>query len=254
MTIQYFTPRAVYLRCSLRAGLWSGDTEPTQFSDPINFTRVELTVPPQETEKLISNRIADYGEAIDSQNKPTDPASVTMEFSTLTPRMIELAIGADVSEVTQSTAGVTDEAITTALNIWVPAANRYWSSSGISLKTSGDVAVDAAKYEVDTVLGMIKAIHADAVGTGMTLSYTKADRTYEKYEAGKAKSAYVKLIGQALDMVTGNTGILEIHKASLAAGGNFDPVAGGYLAGTLAGDLISPTGYNSPWQYQAVTA
>jgi hypothetical protein len=62
------------------------------------------------------------------------------------------------------------------------------------------------------------------------------------------------LVGQALDMVTNKTGILEVHKASLAAGGAFDPVAGGYLSGALAGDLVTPTGYASPWRWQSVTA
>ena len=253
--MKLFTPRAVYLRCSLRVGLWNGDTPPSQFSDPINFTKVEITTPVQEQEKLISNMIESYGEALDSQNKPTDPASVAVEFSTLTARMIELATGADVAEQIQATGGVLDEIIDTDLDIWMPSANRYWDESVAPvLKTAADAVVDPSKYEYDATVGYIKAIHADAVGTGMKLSYTKAARTWEEYSAGKAKSAYVQLIGQALDQVTNQTGILEIHKASLAADGNFDPVAGGYLSGTLNGDLITPTGYASPWRWQAVTA
>ncbi len=252
MTIAFHTPRAVYLRCELRVGLWNGETPPSEFSDPINFTKAEITVPPQEQEQLISNMISSYGEALDSQNKPTDPASAALDFSTLTPRMIELALGADVSEVSQTGSGVADEAVDMALDIWVPLARRYLDSgTALTLKTSGDVPVDAAKFEVDYTLGMIKAIHADAVGSGMKASYTSADRTWEEYAAGKAKSGYVQLIGQALDKVTARTGILEIHKASLAAGGAFDPVAGGYLKGSLEGDLVTPTGYASPWRWQA---
>jgi len=255
MAIAYHTPRAIYLRCALRAGLWSGDTAPTQFSDPINFDQVEINTPVQETEALISNMIDSYGSALDSQNRPTDPANVNLEFSTLTPHLINLAIGATVAESTQSSATVTDESVDTALNIWVPLANEFLdSSTALTLKTSGDVSVDAAKFEVDYTAGMIKAIHADAVGSGMKATYDTAARTWEQYEAGNAVSSYVMLRGQALDLVTGETGILQIHKASLAAGGAFDPVAGGHLRGTLAGDMITPTGYTSPWRWSAVTA
>lgn len=255
MTIQLHTPRAVYLRCELRVGLWNGDTPPSEFSDPMNFTKAEINVPPQEQEKLLSNMISTYGEALDSQNKPTDPAAASLEFSTLTPRMIELALGADVTEETQTGDTVTDEAFDTALDIWVPLANRYLDSgTAMFLETSADVEVATTKYEVDYVNGMIKAIHADAVGTGMKATYDTITRTWEEYAAGKAKSGYVQLIGQAIDKVTAKTGILEIYKASLAAGGAFDPVVGGYLNGNLQGDLITPTGYASPWRWQAVTA
>lgn len=255
MTIAYHTPRATYLRCELRVGLWSGDTAPTNFSDPINFTKVELTSPVQETETLLSNMITGYGTALDSQNKPTEAATLSATFDTVTPYLINLALGADVAEQTQTGAGVVDELVTTALNIWVPLANRYLDDAvAATMKTNGDVAVTADKFEVDYVNGMVKAIHADAVGTDWKLSYTTDTRTWEEYDAGQAKSAYVQLRGQAIDMVSNETGILEVFKASLAADGAFDPVVGGYLAGNVAGDMIAPTGYTSPWRWQNVTA
>lgn len=258
MAIAYSTPRAIYLRCALRVGVWDGDTPPTSYSDPVNFTKAEISNPTQEAEQLISNMIASYGSAIDSQQKPTEPASIALEFNTLTPRLIAVALGADLSEVTQSSGDVTAEAVTTQLNAWVPLANRYITAHGtgteIVLKTSpGGVTVDSSKYELDLTLGLIKAIHADAVGA-MTIDYTKAARTYEKYEGGQAKTAYVKLWGEAYDAVSQKSGILVVHKANLAADGAFDPVVGGYLAGSLSGDLIAPTGTNSPVEWHLVTA
>lgn len=255
MTIAYHTPRAVYLRCELRVGLWSGDTAPTQFSDAINFDKVEITTPVQETESLLSNMITGYGSALDSQNKPTDPANAALEFSTLTPRLIELALGATVSEQTQTGATVTDEVITTALNIWVPLANQYLDSgTALVLKNSSDTVIDTSKYDVDYVNGLIKATHADAAGTGWKATYDTITRTWERYESGNAASEYVMVVGQALDKVANTYGRLQIHKVNLAAAGAFDPVAGGHLRGSLAGDMITPTGYTSPWRFEAVTA
>lgn len=252
------TPRAIYLRCELKAGLWSGDTAPTSYSDPLNFTKVELTSPKQEKEELISNMSSNYGAAIDSQNKPTESASASLEFSTMPPWLLAIVLGADVAEQSQSVGAVAAEVITTALNVWVPLANGHIAAHGtgteIALTTSGDVAVASTKYEIDLVNGMIKAIHADAVGVGMKLSYHKAARTWEEYAAGQAKSAYVHLVGQATDMVSGKVGRLDLWKGSFAPSGAVDPVKGGYFAGALEGSLIAPTGRASPWRWQAVTA
>lgn len=246
-------PRAIYLRCEMKVGIWSGDTAPTQYSDPLNFTKIELTAPAQEKEELISNMTSNFGSPLDSQNKPTEGASASLEFNTFTPGMLATVLGADVTEGTQTTGTVADEVITTALGVWVPLANAHLSSF-TSLETSGDVAVESTKYEVDLVLGMIKATHADAVGVGMKATYVKADRTWEEYAAGQAKSVYVHLVGQATDQVSGKVGRLDVWKASLAPSGAVDPVVGGYFTGALGGTLIAPTGRASPWQWQAVTA
>lgn len=248
-------PKAIYLRCELKVGIWSGLTWPTSYSDPINFTKVELTAPEQEKEELISNMASTFGAALDSQQKPTAAATAALEFSTMPPTLLALVLGADVTEGTQSSGAVSAEVVDTALNVWVPLANSFIDGTqSISLTTSGDVAVTADKYEIDLTAGMIKAIHADAVGTGMKLSYTKAARTWEEYAAGQAKSQYVHIVGTATDKVTGLAGKLDIWRASLAPAGAVDPVVGGYFQGVLGGSLIAPTGKSSPWQWQAVTA
>lgn len=251
-------PRAVYLRCSLHVGIWDGLSWPATYSDPLNFTKAELTAPAQEKEELISNMIESYGSAIDSQNKPTESAQGAFEFSTMTPDMMAITLGADVTEGTQAAGVVALDTVTTVLGLWVPLANSHLAAHGtgteIALKTSADVAVLAAKYEIDLVLGMIKAIHADAVGTGMKLSYSKANRTWEDYAAGQAKSVYVHLKGRAYDGATQKMGTLNIWRASLAPSSALDPVAGGYFNAALAGSLIAPAGKSSPWNWQPVTA
>jgi hypothetical protein len=246
-------PRAIYLRCEMKVGIWSGDTAPTQYSDPLNFTKIELTAPTQEKEELISNMTSNFGSPLDSQNKPTEGASASLEFNTFTPQMLATVLGADVTEGTQTTGTVADEIITTALGVWVPLANGHLTSF-TSLETAADALIASTKYEVDLVLGMIKATHADAVGVGMKATYVKADRTWENYAAGQAKSVYAHLVGQATDQVSGKVGRLDVWKASLAPSGAVDPVVGGYFTGALEGTLIAPAGRASPWQWQAVTA
>jgi hypothetical protein len=43
---------------------------------------------------------------------------------------------------------------------------------------------------------------------------------------------------------------LVLHKANLAASGTFDPVTGTYVNGAFAGNLLTPLGETSPWQYE----
>ena len=182
--------RDIYLQCAFKFGLWSGDTAPTQFYDPVNFTKLEITGVTQETDDLISNMEGSWGEVLSSVNKPTDPAQLTAEANYMPPALFGLLIGADITELNQVTAAVVDEAITPAVGLWVPLANQWIETTGITAKTSGYVTVTSDHYQVDHVNGLFKAL--DATGaTVAKISYTKSDRTGEIYKGGKAKSEYV---------------------------------------------------------------
>lgn len=265
MTIATAQAIKVYMNFEGRIGLWDGETPPAQYSDFINFETIGISAPEQEEVKLISRMTSSYGTALDAQNVASDTvAAVEIEATTFTPGMLEMMLGATVTEVTQTTAAVSDEVVNTALNVWVPLANRGLAAAGtgteISLATSGDVAVDASKYEIDLVLGMIKATHADAVGTGMKLSYHKADVTWEAYESGLAKTTYVHITGQATEKVSNKVGMLDIWRASLKSSGSFNPIGGEYLKGALSGDLITPAVAirgatpTAPWTWRRRTA
>lgn len=241
--------RAVYLNCAFKPGFWNGDVAPTSFYDPINFTKLEITGQVQETDRLISNMEGTSGEALAVINKPTDPAKLSAEADYMSPLMLSLLLGSDVTEVTQVTGPVVDEAVTLAVGVWVPIANRYIETSGITLKTAGDVVVSATNYAVDTVSGLVKALNSTGA-TGTKLSYTKSARVSETHKAGKAKSSYLMLVGTGTDKVQQRRVRLVIHKAALAAGAAFDVVAGGFLKGTFAGDLLTPPTETSPWQME----
>lgn len=251
------TPRSVYLRCELKAGIRPGqNTAPPYFTDPMNFTLAEITAPTQENEELLSNMTSTFGAALASVPKPTAAAKIKLEFDTLTPDMLATVLGADLSEVTQSIGAVVDEAITPVEGVWILLANKYIAPHGtgteIVAETSGDVTIASTHYEVDLVNGLFKAL--DATGaTVAKLSYHKAARTWEQYQAGQAKSAYVQLMGTATEKVSGQDGRLDIWCASLAPSGSVDPVKGGYFKGVLEGTLVMPTGKTSPWAWEVVT-
>jgi hypothetical protein len=240
--------RAIYLQCAFKFGLWSGDTAPTQFYDPVNFTKLEITGVAQETDDLTSNLEGTFGETLASVNKPTEAATLSAEANYMPPALFKLLIGADITELAQSTAGVVDEAIVAAEGLWVPLANQWLETTGITGKTAGDVTVDAAHYEVDTVNGLFKALNATGA-TVTKVSYTKSDRTGEIYKGGKAKSEYVTLVGTATEKVSQKRGRLIIHKANLAADAAFDAVAGAYVQGSFAGKLLTPSTETSPWTW-----
>lgn len=245
--------RAIYLRCEFKIGVWAGDTPPTSYYDPVNFTKLEITSQVQEFEQLLSNMESSAGETLASVAKTAEAAKLAAEADYMPPYLFSLLLGADLTELAQTTSAVTDEAITPALGLWVPLANKYIAAHGtgteIVAETSGDVTVASSHYQIDLINGLFKALDS----TGMTvskLSYHPATRAGEIYKGGKAKSAYLKLVGTGTEKVSQKRARLVVHKASLAPSGTFDPVAGGYVKGAFAGDILTPTGETSPWQYE----
>lgn len=238
-------PLFTYLESSI--GEWVSDTViPVSYSDFINNEKLEVATPEPETKKLISRMASTVGATLDSQSVPTDKsASVTLTSSTFTPGLLALALGANVSEVTQTAAAVVDEAVDTLLGLWVKLANRAIAAHGtgteIALKTGAGVAVAASKYKIDLTRGMIMALHADAVGTGMKLSYHTETATWEAYNGGLVVTKYVHISGIAKDMVSGKLGDLDIWRVNLVPASAFDAVGGDYLKAELKGDMIVPT-------------
>jgi hypothetical protein len=259
-------PAPLFTLLEARFGFWVSDTvPPTSYSDFINNEKLEISAPEQEIKKLISRMTSTQGAAIDSQSVPTEKtAQVTLTASTFTPDLQAIALGATVSEVTQTAAAVASEAVNTVLGMWVPLANYAIAAAGtgteIALVTSSDVAVAATKYEIDHVLGMIKATHADAVGVGMKLSYHPAAGTWEQYQGGLALNKYVHITGQAKNQVSGKIGDLDIWRANLAPAGTFDATGGDYLRVELSGDMLVPSvavrGFTpgAPYRFRVRTA
>lgn len=245
--------RAIYLNCAFKFGVWSGDTPPTNYYDPVNFTKLEIQSQKQEFDKLLSNMEGSAGEVLASVAKTAESATLSAEADYMPPYLFGLLLGADITELTQTTSAVVDEAITPVVGLWIPLANKYIAAQGtgteIVAKTAADVTVDSTHYSVDLINGLFKAL--DATGATVTkLSYHPATRSGEIYKGGKAKSAYIKFVGTGTEKVSQKRARLAIHKVSLAASGTFDPVAGGYVKGALAGDLLTPSTETSPWQYE----
>lgn len=245
--------RATYLRCEFKFGVWNGDTAPTNFYDPINFSKLEIKSQVQEFEQLLSNMESTYGQILASVAKPTESANLSAECDYMPPYLMGLLLGAAITELSQTTSAVADEAITPVLGRWIPLANKYIAAHGtgteIVVETSGDVTIASSHYSIDLINGLYKAL--DSTGaTAAKISYHPATRTGEIYKGGGATSAYLKLIGTGTEKVTSKRCRLQIHKVSLAASAAFDPVAGGYVKGTFAGDLITPSTETSPWTYE----
>ena len=245
-------PRAIYLRAAMKFGVWSGDTAPTQYYDPVNFTKLAITSQTQTPEKLISNMYGSFGEALASVMKADAAASIAADADYMPPALFSLLLGADISEVSQATATIADEAITPAVGVWVPLANKYLAAHGtgteIVAKTSADATIASSHYEIDLTNGLFKAL--DATGaTVAKLSYHTATRTSEVYKGGKAKSSYVKLMGHGIEEVSKRRVQIIVHKALLAASSEVDIAAGGFMKGSFSGDLLTPTGQTSPWEF-----
>ena len=252
--------KSLYLNCAIKFGFWSGDTAPTQFYDPVNWTKLELSSQKQEADDLLSNMEGSAGEVLASVNKTTEAGSLSAEADYMPPQLFSVLLGATLSEVTQSGATITDDPITAAVGLWVPLANKYIAPHGtgteIVAEVAGtpDVEVASTHYTIDHVNGLFKAL--DATGATVTkISYHTTTRTIENYAAGKAVSNYVMLVGSATERISQKRGRLVVYKVNLAGSAAFDPVTGTYVKGQFSGSMLTPTvgispAPTSPWLFQ----
>ena len=250
--------KSLYLNCAIKFGFWSGDTAPTQFYDPVNWTKLELTSQVQESDDLLSNMEGSAGELLASVNKTTEAGSLSAEADYMPPALFSVLLGATLSEVTQTTGAVVKEAVTVARGLWVPLANKYLAAhdtgTEIVAYTAADAEVASTHYSVDLVNGMIKSLSATG-DTIAKLSYHTTTRAIENYAAGKAVSNYVMLIGSATEKVSSKRGRIVVYKVNLAGSAAFDPVTGTYIKGQFSGKMLTPTlgispAPTSPWVFQ----
>lgn len=242
----------VYVECAFKAGVWNGNTAPTQYFDPANFTSVEITPVKQDKIQVLSNIEGTIGESLGTVFKSSAPAAFKGVINTFNETLAKIILGADVEPVSQTATAVTDESITTVLNMWVPLATQNISTTGFTLETAGtpDVVIDAAKYEVDYELGMVKAVHADAVGVKKA-NYTPVAVTGTAFKSGKAKSVKLRLVGTCTNKFDGKRGQIVLERVVLASDQAIDLVKQEAITGTLMGDLETPTGSDSPWTFTA---
>ena len=256
MAIDTTSNRFFYLRAAMKFGFWSGNTAPIKFYGPINFTKMEITAPKQKMTRLLSNMDGSFGNLLDSQPSVTDPPTLACEFDSMTSGMLSLLIGAQSSALTQSVGAVTNEAITPVLGVWSRFANRFIAADGTGTEIVFNDAtpvtplvVANSHFEFDLVNGMFRPIDSTGI-TAVTVSYHKAARSGEVYDAGLAVSQYVMLAGTATELASNKRCTLEIHKANIMPNGKIDLVGNAYLKGALDGDILLPSGYTSPWRFE----
>jgi hypothetical protein len=227
----------------MKAGVWVGETPPSRFYDPVNFTKLEITPVKQDVMRVMSNMHGSIGESLDTQYKSSEPATMSAELNAFNEDLASIIIGSENSDYSTTGAEISSYAVTTVLNRWVKLTHQH-----INAATFVMTAVTADKYELDAINGLIKAIHADAVGS-KNVNYTTLSTTGRKFASGKAKVTNLQLIGYALDKTANQYGILKIHKMSVVSSQAMDLAAADFMKGTLTGDLITPIGFNSPWEF-----
>jgi hypothetical protein len=246
------------LNCAFKFGLWSGDTAPVSYYDPVNFTKMEITSQVQESDNLLSNMDGSIGEALASVQRPTEPARLEAEANFMPPALFGLLLGADITELNQSatTPGSPETigSLTLVQGLWTPLPHQYLAAHGTGTEIvakavdQSGTTIAAEHYEVDLINGLIKA----KTSTGATIkwvSYFRAARTGEIYAGGKAKSEFVRLVGTGTEQTTQKRVRLIVEKANLSGSGAFDPTTGTYVNGVFAGDLLTPSGASAPWTY-----
>ena len=250
MTIDATSNRYFYLRAEFKFGIWDGLAAPSAFYGPVNFTKLEITAPKQKMTRLMSNMESSYGNLLDAQPSVSDPATLNCEFDSMTSGLLNMLIGSASSDLTQASGAIATENVTPVLGVWKKFSNRFIDPDvAVVFKNVTPAVIASSNFEVDYINGMYRAITSTGA-SAVTVSYSKASRSAEVYDAGLAINKYVMLVGTATELSSAKRCSLAVHKANLMASGKIDLVGQAYLKGALDGDMLIPSGYNSPWRFE----
>jgi len=243
--------RAMFFRGELKIGIWSGDTAPTIFYGPINFSKITLVPPKQDMMNVLSTMITSPGSVLASVAVPKGPATMTGETDYMPPDIAALFLGATVAAQTlrNLATGQTSSLTTSQLSLYKWAKLDHEFINSITSAIAGATTlVGGTDYATDTYAGLYQPLTSAATAaTTVTYSTSALTTTGEVYAGGLAQTKYIQLYGKVIEQVSNKRGLLTVHKVSIAPSSKFD-LRGDFLVGNFDGELITPSGEDSPWQ------
>ena len=199
-----------------------------------------------EIKERISRQTDTYGQALDRVAIPK-PAKISIEMDDFNANNLAAALRGNVEEGA-GTGNVTDEEVTASIGNYVKLAHSGLSS--VVVKDSGETTtyVEGTDYEVNTNVGLLKALESGDITDGETLKVS-----YDYDEAGMkilgSQNAEIKgaLILDGINQVNGKPCRVYVHEARLKTTKEVDFLADDFATLALEGTLLTPEGKNEPY-------
>jgi len=213
-----------------------------------NVTKFAIAETEADIKERISKRIDTYGQALDRVAIPK-PAKITIELDEVDAKKLSDALRGIV-EVVTDTGTVTDENITSHLDVYVELKHDGIDEDTVVV-TNSDGSVTYVKgqdYEIRGSVGLFKALSTGRITDGQTLlldyQYNGSCKIIRGSKRAEIECA-LKLDG--INLVNGKSCRVYVYKARLMPTKEVDFLSEDFTSITLEGTLLTPSDKNEPY-------
>jgi hypothetical protein len=210
----------------------------------LNTVKCELVVPAPDKIQQISRMNGTVGQPISTALVPK-PTSLNMSIDDTTDqRILAYALNGITAAYSQSSATVTDEAVTSpaAFNDWAPLANRHVSSVVVKHTTGSPTYVAGTDYVADLTAGFIRILESGDITEGQALkvSYAAAAISGTTVQGSKVAATLLRVEVNLQDLVDGSEAYFIVPIYNANSSGNQDLFGKNMLVAGLTGDMFLP--------------
>jgi hypothetical protein len=197
----------------IKVGRWTSQTVFGGYDDPINF--MDFSIAP-EGDLIVQtdNGITNFGMARSFAYQPK-PSKLTIEMDELNTALLADVVRGIPSVYSQSNDSSVDATVTLVLDKWVDLG--IMNVSDVVLAASGSppaAPVKGTDYEVDAILGQVRALTSKAVGS-QDITFKQGAIAGNKIISGNASPIMLGFKGRVMDHNSGETGVIEVPKAAM---------------------------------------
>lgn len=205
-----------------------------------------------ETKERVSKQKGTYGSALDSL-KTVKPTEIGLKLDTFDKDNLALALMGEAAVIAATAETVTGETVTIGKKgMAYKLANGNIDPATVKVKNKSNANVDAKHLDINATLGMITILPvADTVNDGenITVEYKTRDSGGYKVSAATLSRLDLEIYVDGRNRVTGETGILHIPHAVLAADGSIDWFGDDFNEAEFKGTAVLASGETSTYSF-----
>jgi len=152
------TPEPLYLELEVAAGYYSDLlSEPTEYSRPIEIESLSITPAPQETIRVLGRNLSTKGDTLLSVTSVTGEATrIELRAVAYDPALQALAMGGEVTEVTQAAGTILSQTRTLAQGVQSRLSGRFLDAASIVVGTGDSAEIGVAGSNTGITITALK--------------------------------------------------------------------------------------------------
>ncbi len=225
----------------------------TGFLPVVNATKLAISARGAETKERKSKMRASYGQVLDSVSSP-NPHEVAIDFDDLSGQILALAFSGVLGELDEDAADAEAVDVVAKLGNWVEIGIRNITALVVKEDKETDPATYVADtdYEINTRLGLIRALPDGGIEDGDTLKLTVTSGavTGERVGGAMRSQINVRLVLDGRNLANGEDIVVRVPRATLNADNEVDFLSDDYAGVSLSGICVVVEGEDAPYSVE----